>query len=142
VNAIYSGSCFCGAIRIEASGAPVEMGFCHCRSCRAHSGAPVTAFTLWKEGQVKVTRGVGLFARFSKTGFSDRHFCTRCGGIVMVGHPELGMTDVHAGILPDLDFRPSVHLNYAETVLPMRDGLPKLKDLPVEAGGSGDVVAE
>jgi hypothetical protein len=26
--------------------------------------------------------------------------------------------------------------------LPMRDGLPKLKDFPAELGGSGDVVAE
>jgi hypothetical protein len=31
---------------------------------------------------------------------------------------------------------------YAETVLPMRDGLPKLKDFPKELGGSGEMVAE
>jgi hypothetical protein len=37
---------------------------------------------------------------------------------------------------------PQVHVNYAETVLPMRDGLPKLHDFPVEFGGSGDVVPE
>jgi len=35
-----------------------------------------------------------------------------------------------------------VHVNYAETVLPMRDGLPKLKDFPAELGGSGEHVAE
>jgi hypothetical protein len=27
-------------------------------------------------------------------------------------------------------------------VLPMRDGLPKLKDFPAEFGGSGEMVAE
>jgi hypothetical protein len=27
-------------------------------------------------------------------------------------------------------------------VLPIRDGLPKLKDFPKEFGGSGDIVAE
>jgi hypothetical protein len=27
-----------------------------------------------------------------------------------------------------LKFAPGVHVNYAETVLPMRDGLPKFKD--------------
>jgi hypothetical protein len=27
-------------------------------------------------------------------------------------------------------------------VLPMRDGLPKLKDFPSEFGGSGEMVAE
>jgi hypothetical protein len=30
-----------------------------------------------------------------------------------------------------------VHVNYAETVLRMKDGLPKLKDFPAELGGSG-----
>jgi len=39
-------------------------------------------------------------------------------------------------------FRPAVHLNYAETVLPIRDGLPKLKDFPAEVGGSGETVPE
>jgi hypothetical protein len=33
-------------------------------------------------------------------------------------------------------------VNYAETVLPMRDGLPKLKDFPAELGGSGEMVSE
>ncbi len=30
----------------------------------------------------------------------------------------------------------------AETVLPMRDGLPKLKDFPAEFAGSGEMVPE
>ena len=38
--------------------------------------------------------------------------------------------------------KPVVHLNYAETVLPMKDGLPKLKDFPVETGGSGELLPE
>ena len=38
--------------------------------------------------------------------------------------------------------RPGVHVNYAETVLRMRDGLPKLKDFPAELGGSGEAVPE
>jgi hypothetical protein len=31
---------------------------------------------------------------------------------------------------------PGVHLNYAETVLPMRDGLPKFKDFPKESSST------
>jgi hypothetical protein len=42
----------------------------------------------------------------------------------------------------DLKFSPGVHVNYAETVLPMRDGLPKLKDFPKEFGGSGEIMPE
>jgi hypothetical protein len=35
-----------------------------------------------------------------------------------------------------------VHVNYQETVLHIKDGLPKLKDLPKEMGGSGASVPE
>jgi hypothetical protein len=35
-----------------------------------------------------------------------------------------------------------VHLNYEETVLPMRDGLPKLKDFPAAIGGFGETMPE
>ena len=41
----HVGSCFCGAVRIEAEGAPEAMGYCHCRSCRSWSGGPVNAFS-------------------------------------------------------------------------------------------------
>ena len=54
----------------------------------------------------------------------------------------LGLVDVYAATLPTLAFKPGLHVNYAETVLPMRDGPPKLKDFTVEFGGSGGQVAE
>jgi len=38
--------------------------------------------------------------------------------------------------------QPGVHVNYAETVLHMKDGLPKLRDFPRELGGSGEPVPE
>jgi hypothetical protein len=58
----------------------------------------------------------------------------------MNNHPVLGLVDVYAATLPSVTFRPGVHVNYAETVLPMKDGLPKLKDYPAELGGSGVAV--
>jgi hypothetical protein len=50
--------------------------------------------------------------------------------------------DVRIGALRNFPFKPKVHLNYAETVLPMKDGLPKLKDFPASIGGSGDIIPE
>jgi hypothetical protein len=73
---------------------------------------------------------------------SERQYCARCGGHLMTNHSPLGLVDVFAASLPGLAFRPAVHVNYAETVLPMRDGVPKLKDFPREFGGSGETVAE
>lgn len=136
------GSCFCGAVEIEVDGEPEAMGYCHCEDCRAYAGAPVSAFTLWKAGQVRVTGGEERLGGFNKTGFSHRRWCTGCGGHVLVEHPTLGMIDVHAATIPGFGFRPAVHLNYASTVLPMKDGLPKLRDFPAEIGGSGEAMEE
>ncbi|PZR00042.1 MAG: aldehyde-activating protein [Cereibacter sphaeroides] len=138
----YEGSCFCGAVHIEATGEPVGMGYCHCSSCRSWSAGPVNAFTLWPDGTYKVTKGQEFIGHYKKTERSDRQFCTRCGGHLMTHHPHWGLMDIYAAMLPTLDFKPGVHVNYVETVLPMKDGLPKLKDFPTELGGSGVAVAE
>ena len=138
----HTGTCFCGAVEVQVTGAPEGMGYCHCASCRSWSGGPVNAFTLWKPENVQVTRGAEAVGHFQKTPMSDRQFCTRCGGHLMTHHPTLGLTDVFAATIPTLDFRPGVHVNYAETVLPMKDGLPKLRDFPSELGGSGQAMAE
>ena len=44
----HVGSCFCGAVKLEVTGSPEAMGYCHCSSCRSWSGGPVNAFSLWK----------------------------------------------------------------------------------------------
>ena len=138
----HKGECFCGAVKLEVSGEPEAMGYCHCRSCRSWSGGPVNAFSLWKPENVKVTAGAENLASFKKTELSHRQYCGKCGGHLMTNHPPLGMVDVFAATLPTLKFAPAVHVNYSETVLPMRDGLPKLRDFPKEFGGSGEVVPE
>ena len=102
----------------------------------------MVAFALFDAERVKVTTGLDLQGRFQKSAMSERRFCARCGGHLMTGHPTLGLTDVYAAALPRLSFKPSVHLNYAEKVLPIRDGLPKLKDFPVSAGGTGETLPE
>ncbi len=60
----------------------------------------------------------------------------------MIDHPKLGLIDVRSAIPTTVMFKPTVHLNYEESVLPIKDGLPKLKDFPAEIGGSGDTMPE
>ena len=138
----HKGACFCGALEVEVSGSPEVMGYCHCTSCRSWSAGPINAFTLWKPEHVKVTKGADSLSGFKKTPGSDRQFCTACGGHLMTDHPLWQLTDVFAATIPGVTFAPGVHVNYAETVLPMKDGLPKLRDFPKELGGSGQAVPE
>jgi hypothetical protein len=139
---VHKGECFCGQVKVEVRGAPAAQGYCHCRSCRSMSGAPLRGFTLWPQDAVQITSGEQLLRGYSKTDFSDRRHCENCGGQVLINHPSIGMTDVHSAMLPDFDFAPAVHVNYQETVLRIRDGLPKLRDFPAELGGSGESLPE
>jgi hypothetical protein len=102
----------------------------------------VNAFSLWRPQDVQIVSGAEHVASFQKTEHSQRQYCAKCGGHLMARHPSLGLVDVFAATVPSLAFIPGVHVNYAEMVLPMRDGLPKLRDFPAELGGSGKTIAE
>jgi hypothetical protein len=138
----YEGSCFCGAVQVKVSGAPVAMGYCHCGSCRHWSAGPINAFTLWKPETVKVTKGQENLATFHKTDVSHRRWCQKCGGHVLTDHPTMGLVDVYAAVLKNFPFEPKLHVHYGEAVVRVRDGLPKQRDMPAEMGGSGALVAE
>jgi len=138
----YEGSCFCGAVQMTVTGAPVAQGYCHCYSCRSWSAGPVNAFTLWQPSAVTVTRGADQVGVYNRTERSYRKFCKACGGHLMTEHPHWALVDVYAATIPRFHFQPAVHVNYAETVLRMKDGLPKMRDVPSEMGGSGITVME
>jgi hypothetical protein len=136
------GGCFCGAVELSVTGAPEAMGYCHCDSCRSWAAAPINAFSLWKPENVKVTKGADRIGVYHKTDKSHRQFCRQCGGHLMTEHPHWNLIDVYAAVIPDLRFEPKLHVNYGEKVVPISDGLPKMKDLPSEMGGSGQTLPE
>lgn len=136
-NKTYRGSCFCGAVEVQVTGEPAAMGYCHCDSCRKWSAGPVNAFTLWQPDAVKITRGADNVGTYHKTDRSMRKWCKTCGGHVLTDHPTMHLTDVYAATIPEFPFKPALHVNYGEAVLRVHDGLPKMKDMPAEMGGSG-----
>jgi hypothetical protein len=138
----YAGRCFCGAVELKVSGEPAGMGYCHCASCRSWSASPINGFTLWAASAVTITRGADQIGFYSKTPFSVRKWCKSCGGHLLTEHPTVGLVDVYAATIPGFAFKAGVHVNYADTVLHMHDGLPKQKDFPAELGGSGTLLPE
>jgi hypothetical protein len=138
----YKGSCFCGEVEIEATGAPAVMGYCHCGDCAAWAAAPINAFSLWPPDRVRVTKGEASVGTFNKTEDSYRKFCKTCGGHLITDHPGMKLVDVYAVVLLGLTHEPTVHLHYANKTVSVKDGLPKFKDLPAEFGGSGETLPE
>lgn len=138
----HAGRCFCGAVQFTATGEPAAMGYCHCESCRHWSAGPVNAFTLWNPDDVRVTKGNEHIATYAKSPQSERSWCEKCGGHLFTRHPSWNLIDVYAATIPSLAFKPALHVHYQESILPIRDGLPKMRDVPKEMGGSGEVLAE
>jgi len=138
----YKGACFCGSVEFTVSGSPAAQGYCHCESCRKWSAGPVNAFTLWNPEAVKIEKGADKIGEYHKSANSLRKWCVKCGGHLFTDHPGWRLVDVYAASIPGFPYQPGVHVNYQETKLRVKDGLPKLKDLPKEMGGSGASVAE
>ena len=117
-----TGACFCGAVELEVTGAPEAHGLLPLRIVPLVVGRPVNAFTLWKPENVKVTKGADKIGHFQK---SDRQRSPVLHGLRRPSaddHPLWNLTDVFAATIPGVEFKPGVHVNYAETVLPMKDG--------------------
>jgi hypothetical protein len=70
-----TGSCCCGAVRIEARGEPLRVGLCHCTTCRKTSGAPFTANAIWTADCVTVEGKTSTWTAATIA----RHFCPSCG---------------------------------------------------------------
>jgi hypothetical protein len=138
----WKGSCFCGAVQFTVTGEPVAMGICHCESCRTWSGGPVNAFSLWKPEALEITKGADNIGTYNKTPHSFRKWCKTCGGHVFADHPPWNLVDVFAAVIPDFPHKPGLHVHYQETRLRIKDGLPKMKDIPKELGGSGLTLPE
>ena len=142
VNTPLTGRCFCGEVQFEVTGQPAAMGYCHCESCRTWSAGPINAFSLWNPESLRITKGAQSIAGYAKTPQSNRKWCTKCGGHLFTEHAPWNLVDIYAALLPQLKFEPGVHVHYQETVLPIRDGKPKFKDIPAEMGGSGTLLPE
>jgi hypothetical protein len=138
----YSGNCFCGAVEFTVSGESVAMGYCHCESCRHWSAGPVTAFSLWAPEALQFTKGEENILTYNKTENSYRKSCKTFGGHLYTDHKPMGLIDIYPAVIPGLAFEPSMHVFYEETVLPIKDGLTKFRDLPEQAGGSGEQLPE
>ncbi|WP_434614117.1 GFA family protein [Tabrizicola sp. M-4] len=69
-----TGGCSCGAVRVEAMGAPLRVGICHCLDCRKHHGAVFHASAIYPAGAVTVTG--------DPRDWKGRFFCPRCGSPV------------------------------------------------------------
>lgn len=110
---MHRGSCLCGAIEYEVSGALTPIVHCHCKFCSKAHGAAFTTLLLMQASDFRIIRGESVIGKFHvQTTGVDRCFCLKCGTrlfnhVVSAGRMSL----VVATLDTDELLRPLVHCN-------------------------------
>lgn len=112
------GGCLCGAIRFAADGPPKWTSYCHCASCRRHTGAPVSAYAGFEASTVRFTQGEPAY--YPSSPGVRRGFCSRCGStLTFEGERWPGEVHLHVGAFDDpASVPPTGRQAFAEERLP------------------------
>lgn len=142
-----TGGCMCGAVRYRTDGPPLSTIFCHCMSCRRHTGAPVVALAGYRRDQVVWTKGAPKVFRSSPG--VGRAFCGDCGTpLTWEGDGgEIGpMVELLVNTFDDPEpFAPECHIHDQERLpwMEVHDKLPRYRvwhdgeDAPWRYGPAG-----
>ncbi|MEM8729239.1 MAG: GFA family protein [Pseudomonadota bacterium] len=72
-----AGGCACGAVRFHARDVPLQVGICHCETCRRWTGSALLGVTI-PEDNVRWD-GEDQIARRQSSSFAERAWCKACG---------------------------------------------------------------
>ncbi len=123
------GSCLCGSVRYEISGALDRLLHCHCSQCRKAHGAAFGTYARVKRADFRFFAGEADVASYTSSPDVQRTFCKRCGATLQFirdSKPEALW--VTAGTLDDdPDIRPSHHIFVGSKApwFEITDGLPQ-----------------
>jgi hypothetical protein len=109
MNEQVHGGCLCGVVRFVAAGDPADVAWCHCQSCRRHSGAPVSVFVAFRHDTYQVTKGE--ITKFNSSPGRLRGFCARCGSTLTCEGERSPEVHIHIGAFDDAGrFKPTRHI--------------------------------
>lgn len=129
---VTQGSCLCGEVAYELTGAPAVFYQCHCSRCRRARSAAHGANLFYKLEQFRWVRGESMVVEY-KLPEAERFgvaFCRNCGASV----PRVrGVVVAPAGALDtDPGIRPMAHICVASKApwFEISDTIPQLDGLP------------
>lgn len=123
------GSCLCGAIRYEITGALGSIVMCHCAQCRKAQGGAFAVNAAVHSTDFAIVAGSHALAAFESSPGKLRHFCRECGSPIFSTRASVpGVVRVRIGTLDlPLDARPEAHI-FVESKAEwdaIHDGLPQ-----------------
>jgi len=130
-----SGSCACGKVNYEYSGAPLRMLNCHCSRCRRARSAAHTTNIFVPLDNFRFRRGEDLVRDYPLPGarFFGVAFCTACGSDVPRKSLPRNAAVIPAGTLDvDPGMRPTAHIFVGSRApwFTITDELPRFEEMP------------
>jgi len=131
------GSCLCGTVRYEISGAFSVAGHCHCGMCRKAHGAAYATWAFVEPGAFRWSAGVESLGRYASSPGRERCFCTKCGSPLAATHDGNVSEVVLASADGDPGVRPSerIFVKYKAAWDEITDALPQHAEWPPGMGG-------
>ena len=109
---VLTGGSLCGAVRYEASGAPLFAGLCYCADCRKASGAGAVPFMGYPKDAFRVSGETRQARkRLRSGGEAVRNFCPACGSLLYGG--DYGLDAQHTVYAGTLDAPSAFHPTHA-----------------------------
>jgi hypothetical protein len=130
---MLSGSCLCGGIKYEITGALFDALNCHCSMCRKAQGAAFRSRARVRAADFHMVAGADLLTFYQSSPGNHRGFCRVCGSPVLTKFDSdssifslpLGALDGDPGI------RPQRHVYVASKApwFTITDDLPRFAEL-------------
>jgi len=142
----FQGACYCGEVRVTATGEPRSVSYCHCSICRRLSGAPFSCQALYPSEQVELhleVPGAQIQSLQTSKGV-ERSRCASCLAPVRASLFGGKLNAVPLGLITrwkqhpnveDSPIKPRHHLYYKDRVMDVCDGLPKYAGAPAGKPG-------
>lgn len=73
---VISGSCLCGAVKVQANPPRENFDACHCGMCRKWASGPVMTIEAGNAGKIIGEENVSVY---SSSDWAERGFCKHCG---------------------------------------------------------------
>lgn len=127
------GTCLCGEVSYETSGAAHLMSHCHCSKCRKFSGSAFLTFARVDRVHFRWKHGEALVSTFESSHGCYRSFCRNCGSPLPVLRADLSNVLIPAGTIDDdPGCRPSFHIFSASKAdwYEIQDSLPQYHHWP------------
>ena len=131
-------NCHCGAVKVRLTGEPAVHLYCHCEDCQRIAAGAYVPYVVYPADAVEVIEGKTMTWALKN---NPRTRCANCGTLLFGQPVGMGVRGIIAHLMPPGTFKPQMHIQCQDAMIPVSDSLPHFKGFPAAFGGSDDKVA-